>query len=272
MSSTSPRSRSSTRWPCRAGPAGRGRRTAPGSASRRGSTRRPAWTWRSSPRTGSWTTRRRPTPSRAPDHWSATFSAMARWAIRSRPGSRIDDDCFEWEHGLVDADLVLCRLHRQRQRRRPGRALRRWTGTEIDQAEVGAFTGYGAFAARPDHRLFLWDPQSHTLMSYDLQTGSTQHASRCPDTAVIEGPLDIAVGDRPRRSGRGSPRRRRPRSCSSRRWSSARTARGCMRSASRRPPPSSAARPASSPSTSAATRSPCVGHWPPERGLRLARR
>ena len=132
-------------------------------------------------------------PPQGTDRWSAPFSAGAL-GDPARPGSRTDTDCFEWEHGLVDADMfyVACIGNGNGAVRVERYDL---TGTEIDRAEVGRFTGFGAFAARPDHRLFLWDPQSHTLMSYDLQTGQSG-SLKVPDTAVLESPSDIlsAIG------------------------------------------------------------------------------
>ena len=130
------------------------------------------------------------TPVQGTNHWAATMRDGAMSDAVSA-GRRIEDSCYEWEHGLIDADsfYVACI------RNDSGRVMverYRLDGTEIDRAEVGTFTGYGAFAARPDHRLFMWDPQSHTLTSYDLQTGST-HSVKAPDTAGTSGPLDAAA-------------------------------------------------------------------------------
>ena len=132
-------------------------------------------------------------PPQGTDRWSAPFSAGSLGDLDSA-GSRTDADCYEWEHGLVDADMfyVACIGNGSGAVRVERYDL---TGTEIDRTEVGQFTGFGAFAARPDHRLFLWDPQSHTLMTYDLQTGRSS-VLRVPDTAVLESPSDIlsAIG------------------------------------------------------------------------------
>jgi hypothetical protein len=128
-------------------------------------------------------------PPQGTFHLSATF----RDGLLGDPvpaGTRVDAGCFEWEHGVIDEGsfYVACI-------RNDSGGVRverfRMDGTAIDQADVGQFTGYGAFAARPDHRLFLWDPQSHTLMRYDLQTGSTSRLA-VPDTAGTQGPLDAA--------------------------------------------------------------------------------
>ena len=123
-------------------------------------------------------------------------------------------------------------------RQRRGVIVERYdaAGGSIDRPMSGSFTGFGAFAARPDHRLFLWDPQSHTLTSYDLQTGNHDTASRLPRRSANAGPLDV---DR-RPSGRaigsiGWPRRRRPRSCSSRPWRQPGRDSAVCDSASRRP-------------------------------------
>jgi hypothetical protein len=128
-------------------------------------------------------------PPQGTDRWSATFEGGALGEPVSA-GARSDADCYEWEHGLIDSGsfYVGCIMNSSGTVRVERYDL---TGTEIDGAEVGRFTGYGAFAARPDHRLFLWDPQSHTLTSYDLLTGATS-SLKVPDTAGIDGPLDVA--------------------------------------------------------------------------------
>jgi hypothetical protein len=130
------------------------------------------------------------TPPSGTDRWSATFRAGAmRDPVEA--GTRSDGTCFEWEQGVIDAGsfFVACIKNDNGVVR-----VERFTlaGAPIDNAEVGRFSGFGAFAVRPDHRFFLWDPQTHTLMSYDLQTGATS-SLKVPDTAGINGPLDVAA-------------------------------------------------------------------------------
>ena len=129
-------------------------------------------------------------PLQGTTHWSASF-ADGSMGDPASAGTRLDETCYEWEHGLIDASsfYVACI------RNGSGRVTverHRLDGSEIDRTDVGQFTGYGAFAARPDHRLFMWDPQSHTLTSYDLQTGAT-HSVKAPDTAGLTGPLEVAA-------------------------------------------------------------------------------
>ena len=127
-------------------------------------------------------------PVQGTDHWTTSFDDGAI-GDPVNAGRRMDGDCFEWEHGLADADSFYIACIRNNN---GGVRVERYRldGTEIDRADVGQFTGYGAFAARPDHRLFMWDPQSHRLTSYDLRTGST-HTVKAPDAAVTSGPLDV---------------------------------------------------------------------------------
>lgn len=131
------------------------------------------------------------------DHWTTTFEGGKFGRLRGA-GTRVASDCYEWERGVVDPSTyyVACISSN-------GGAVRieRYdaAGGSIDAADVGSFTGFGAFAARPDHRLFLWDPQQQSLTAYDLQTGITTSA-KAPDTAST-GPLEAigalgrAIGD-----------------------------------------------------------------------------
>lgn len=127
------------------------------------------------------------TPPWGTDRWSVTFTD-GRLAGLTSAGLRSDDQCNEWEQGVIDQEsyYVACIINGG-----PVRVDRyRLDGSTIDQTEVGRFTGYGAFSARPDDRLFMWDPQAHTLLSYDLRTGVSDSVT-VPDTAGLQDPLDI---------------------------------------------------------------------------------
>jgi hypothetical protein len=132
------------------------------------------------------------------DHWTVPFDG-GKFVARTRSaGTRSADRCYEWERGVIDDSsfYVACIVDTNGTVR-----VERYgaDGSAIDDTEVGRFTGFGLFAARPDHRLFLWDPQSLVLTVYDLQTGVTTSA-KAPDTAS-SGPLDAigaigrAIGD-----------------------------------------------------------------------------
>ena len=267
MSSTSPRSRSSTRLALPDGHADADGRPDLGSPRAAGSI--PADGRGPRAHHGELVRGRsgdgRPAPGHGP---LERRSPRARWATRTRPDRGPMPTA---SSGSTASSTPTCSMSPASATATARVRVERYDldGTEIDRAEVGQFTGYGAFAARPDHRLFLWDPQSHTLMSYDLQTGR-RTVLKVPDTAVLESPSDIlsAIGRTvgswiaPTATAKillqpamvVSPDGTQP-VCDRHR--------GDRRA-------NSAARPACSPSTSAATASP---HRPlaAERGLHLAR-
>ena len=99
----------------------------------------------------------------AAGHGPLERSVLRRAALGdlASAGSRTDADCYEWEHGLVDADMfyVACIGNGNGAVRVERYDL---TGTEIDRTEVGQFTGFGAFAARPGPSpVPVGSPESH---------------------------------------------------------------------------------------------------------------
>lgn len=131
------------------------------------------------------------------DHWTTTF-AGGKFGRTRDAGTRPADGCYEWEQGVIDESsfYIACIVDTNGKVR-----VERYdaAGGTIDTTEVGTFTGFGTFAARPDHRLFLWDPQDQVLTAFDLATGATTR-TEVPETASA-GPLEVlgaigrAIGD-----------------------------------------------------------------------------
>ena len=130
------------------------------------------------------------TPASGTERWSATL-LDGRLTALTRSGDRSNDDgCGEWERGLIDASSYFVACIDQTGEVHVARfAL---DGSQIDEAAVGSWSGFGVYSTQKGSRLFLWDPQTQTLVRYDLKTGVADRVA-VPDTAGIGGPSDMVT-------------------------------------------------------------------------------
>lgn len=125
------------------------------------------------------------TPPYGTDRWSGTFDESMPAAIPAAEPT--DEGCGELDRGLIDdaSFFVVCYT--------PSGNLRvdrhELGGSTMDRTDVGRSTGFGAQSMRVGSYLFLWDPQAHALVRYDLRTAETDRIE-VPATGGVEGPLD----------------------------------------------------------------------------------